>query len=85
MASMRDQDGRKTEATQSKTGGPPAAAAACAPSAAALKTVFQNAADAVVVTSADADNPCIEYANDAFTRLTGYPLSEILGRSPKFL
>jgi len=85
MASGRDHDGRKS-ATRNHTNADLATAgSADGQPFALLKTVFQKAEDAVVVTSADADNPCIEYANDAFTRLTGYPLSEILGRSPKFL
>jgi diguanylate cyclase (GGDEF)-like protein/PAS domain S-box-containing protein len=42
----------------------------------------------VVVTTAepiDRPGPVIVYVNEAFLRLTGFPRSEVLGRSPRFL
>ncbi|MBL7406405.1 PAS domain-containing protein, partial [Escherichia coli] len=43
--------------------------------------------EAVLITSADLDapGPYIEYANPAFTRMTGYEVREAIGRSPRFL
>lgn len=40
-----------------------------------------------MITSAELDEPGprIEYANPAFTRMTGYEAAEVLGRSPRLL
>ncbi|PYE53767.1 EAL domain-containing protein [Deinococcus yavapaiensis] len=54
-----------------------------------LESVTVNANDAVLITPArpiDAPNgPEIIYANDAFCRMTGYTLEEVIGRTPRFL
>ena len=41
--------------------------------------------DIVLITDANPANPCIVYANQAFERISGYSLAEVLGRTPKFL
>ena len=45
-------------------------------------TVFQAAANAIVITGADG---AIQWVNPAFTRLTGYSADEALGRNPRLL
>ena len=53
-----------------------------------LESVVSKARDAVLVTEAgqiDEPGPKIVYANESFTRTTGYSLDEILGKSPRFL
>jgi len=85
MPSERGRQGRTTASKNRTDAAPPDTGAEGAPALVSFERLFEHAADAVVVTSADADNPCIEYVNDAFARLTGYPVSELLGRSPKFL
>ncbi len=53
-----------------------------------LESVVVSANDAVVITEAeliDRPGPRIVYANDAFTRATGYSVAEVLGRSPRLL
>jgi len=45
-------------------------------------TVFETSSDAIVVT--DADNRIIA-TNPAFTKITGYPREESLGKNPRFL
>jgi PAS domain S-box-containing protein len=52
-----------------------------------FRDIVESANDIVLVTDAQADQPgpCIVYANPAFTRLTGYALEEVLGRSPRLL
>jgi len=53
--------------------------------------LFQAALDqsynSVVITDADrtGDGPRIIYANPSFERMTGYPLRELIGKSPKML
>lgn len=47
-----------------------------------LATVFTHAREAVIIT--DAAGIIIE-VNDAFSRITGYPRSEAIGRNPRFL
>ncbi len=49
---------------------------------AGLVAAVEQAADAVVVTNAAG---LIQYANPAFTALTGYTVAEALGRNPRFL
>lgn len=41
--------------------------------------------DALVITDADPENPCIVYVNPAFTRLTGWKAEEVIGKTPAFL
>ncbi|WP_246102161.1 HWE histidine kinase domain-containing protein [Methylobacterium terricola] len=52
-----------------------------------FKAVVEASGEAILITSAELDEPGprIEYANPAFTRMTGYEAHEILGRSPRFL
>jgi diguanylate cyclase (GGDEF)-like protein/PAS domain S-box-containing protein len=52
-----------------------------------FRDVVEVATDAVVVTSAELEQPGprITYANPAFTRMTGWSLTELLGRSPRML
>ncbi len=46
-----------------------------------LAQALESANDAVVITSADLDDPVIEYVNAAFTRVAGYALDEVRGRT----
>ncbi len=53
-----------------------------------LESVAVNANDAILITEAepiDKPGPRIIYANDAFTRITGYSQEEILGKNPRIL
>ena len=53
-----------------------------------LESVLAFANDSVLITEAepvDQPGPRILYANEAFTRTTGYTLEEVLGRSPRIL
>ncbi len=53
-----------------------------------LESVVVNANDAVLITEAepiDEPGPRIVYANEAFTRMTGYSLEEVLGKTPRIL
>jgi PAS domain S-box-containing protein len=53
-----------------------------------LGEIIRQATDAVIVTGADTidpPGPRILYVNEAFTRMTGYPAEEVIGRSPRFL
>jgi PAS domain S-box-containing protein len=53
-----------------------------------LESVVVNANDAVVITEATSTenlDPRIVYANAAFTRLTGYSLEEVVGKTPRIL
>lgn len=52
-----------------------------------LKAAVEATGEAILITTAELDEPgpCIEYANGAFLRLTGYELDEVVGRSPRFL
>jgi diguanylate cyclase (GGDEF)-like protein/PAS domain S-box-containing protein len=45
-------------------------------------SVFTNAREAIIITSA---NGAILDVNDAFTQITGYERQEVLGRNPRFL
>ena len=53
-----------------------------------LESVITNANDAVLVTEArslDDSGPRIIYVNEAFTTMTGYSISEVLGKTPRIL
>ncbi|NJO43593.1 MAG: PAS domain S-box protein [Cyanobacteria bacterium CRU_2_1] len=53
-----------------------------------LQSVVVNANDAVLITDAepiDSPGPKIIYVNEAFTRMTGYTLDEVLGKTPRIL
>ena len=52
-----------------------------------LKAAVEATGEAILITTAELDEPGprIEYANAAFVRLSGYPLEEVVGRSPRFL
>lgn len=53
-----------------------------------LESVVVNANDAVIITEAepiDLPGPRILYANAAFTRVTGYSLEDVLGKTPRIL
>ncbi|BAZ37789.1 multi-sensor signal transduction histidine kinase [Calothrix sp. NIES-4101] len=53
-----------------------------------LQSVVVNTNDAIIITEAnpiDEPEACILYVNQAFTRLTGYTLEEVLGKTPRIL
>ena len=52
-----------------------------------LESAVQQASDAVTITTSELDRPGprIVYANPAFTKITGYPLDDVLGRTPRLL
>lgn len=51
-----------------------------------LKTSISRLNDVVVIAeTTEAQGPRMVFANDAFTRLTGYSLAEVLGRNPRML
>lgn len=54
-----------------------------------LQSVITGTTDAVMITEAHAADgetaPRIVYVNEAFTRMTGYPADEVIGRSPRIL
>lgn len=52
-----------------------------------LFAAVEASGEAVLITSADLEEPGprIEYANPAFTRMSGYDVREVIGRSPRFL
>ena len=53
-----------------------------------LKSVVVNANDAILITEAepiDPPGPRIVFANEAFTRMTGHGLEEIIGKTPRIL
>jgi PAS domain S-box-containing protein len=53
-----------------------------------LESVVVNANDAIVITEAEpiqAPGPRILYVNEAFTRMTGYTLQEVVGKTPRLL
>ena len=54
---------------------------------AVLVAAIQASSEAILITSAelDAPGPRIEYANPAFTSMTGCDLDEVLGRTPRVL
>ena len=51
------------------------------------ETVVRSANDGIIITKADLTSPGPEiiYVNDAFTHITGYEASEVIGRNPRFL
>ena len=49
-----------------------------------LDALTENCFDSVMITKAEPHNPII-YVNKAFTDLTGYAVSEVVGKSPSFL
>jgi PAS domain S-box-containing protein len=51
------------------------------------RMVLEQAPEAILITTADRNppGPTIVYVNPAFTRLTGYSLEEVVGRSPQIL
>lgn len=53
-----------------------------------LTAVLETANDAIVITEAEtnkAPHPRIVYANEAYLRMTGYTLLEVIGQSPRML
>jgi PAS domain S-box-containing protein len=53
-----------------------------------LESVITNTTDAVLVTEAeplDEPGPRIIYVNEAFTRMTGYTIDEVMGKTPRIL
>lgn len=50
-----------------------------------MTTVLDRAPFSILVFDPAGDEPRIDYANEAFLRSTGYPLSAIRGRHPRFL
>lgn len=49
-----------------------------------LKILLENSYDSIIITDCSEDTLTI-YANKAFSRLTGYESSEIIGKTPKIL
>ena len=49
-----------------------------------LKILLENSYDSIIITDCTEDTSII-YANKAFSRLTGYESSEVIGKSPKIL
>lgn len=52
-----------------------------------LETVFTEARDSIIITQATSDNhqiPKIVFANPAFSKMSGYEHSKIIGKSPNF-
>ncbi len=53
-----------------------------------LESVIINTTESVMITEAEPfsePGPRIIYVNDAFTKMTGYSLEEVIGKSPRFL
>lgn len=53
-----------------------------------LESAVENTQDGILITEAkhvDAPGPELLYVNQAFTRITGYDLAEVLGRTPRLL
>ncbi len=52
-----------------------------------LESVITNANDAVLVTEAQSDGPGqkIVYVNEAFNKMTGYTVEEVIGKTPRIL
>lgn len=53
-----------------------------------FESIVTNTNDAVLVTAAsptDAPGPTIRYVNPAFSRMTGYSLDDVLGKTPRIL
>jgi PAS domain S-box-containing protein len=49
-----------------------------------LKVLLENSYDSIIITDCSEDT-LITYVNKAFTRLTGYESSEVIGKTPKIL
>ena len=49
-----------------------------------LKILLENSYDSIIITDATEDTLII-YANKAFTQLTGYKSTEVIGKTPKIL
>ena len=49
-----------------------------------LKILLENSYDSIIITDCTEDTSII-YANKAFSRLTGYESSEVIGKTPKIL
>ena len=52
---------------------------------AVVARVVMQGRESVCVTTADVDDPRIVFVNEAFTRLTGFSASEVLGANPRLL
>ncbi|WP_309641134.1 PAS domain S-box protein [Flavobacterium sp.] len=53
-----------------------------------LESVVTNTTDSVVITEAepfDEPGPKIVYVNEAFTKMTGYSIAEVMGKTPRIL
>ncbi|MGC1394724.1 MAG: PAS domain S-box protein, partial [Coleofasciculaceae cyanobacterium] len=53
-----------------------------------LESAVENTQDGILITEAkhvDAPGPELLYVNQAFTRITGYDLDEVIGRTPRLL
>jgi PAS domain S-box-containing protein len=53
-----------------------------------LESAVENTQDGILITEAKQLNqpgPELLYVNQAFTRITGYDLTEVLGRTPRLL
>lgn len=53
-----------------------------------LNSILNNTRDAILVTEAwpiDKPGPRIVYANESFTRMTGYTFEELAGKMPRIL
>lgn len=53
-----------------------------------LESVITNTRDSVLITKTlpmDEPGPAIVYVNEAFTRMTGYEIDDVIGKSPRFL
>ena len=57
------------------------------PDLAVLLAAIEASSEAILITSAELEcpGPHIEYANPAFTRMTGYEAGDVLGRTPRLL
>lgn len=51
---------------------------------AVLDSIVSNSLCSIMVTQAKSDTPIV-YVNEAFTELTGYTATEVLGKSPRLL
>jgi PAS domain S-box-containing protein len=62
-------------------------AASLSPNPGLLLTAVEATGEAILITSAELEEPGprIEYANPAFTRMTGYEVREVLGLTPRIL
>jgi len=49
-----------------------------------LKILIENSFDSILITDATLEGKII-YANDSFTKLTGYEIDEVIGKTPRIL